>query len=568
MEASASRSNPDVCYVTPDLTEASRCFRCYCDSSFRNSLGATISADKCDSPCKGGWLSLINSTALRQIKLTQRASISNFVAVIRRYLDQVRRQLHPQRLHQSLHGRRSPLGMDLSRMSPGRTGSHLHRLLDRPRLDRHDRLVRQALREQGLWIGRDPVRITVRPLSAVCYRAPVSRADHSYTLDLLAFLPRCSCDSAYRNNLGGVVATDQCNSDCKGDTSTKCGGSYLNSVFSNAGLLSGLPAGWSAVGCTIDGPARALTGYNVDLGTSGATIPACIKVCADKGYSYSAMQYGSQCYCDSDLRNGLGTVVSDDQCSSPCKGDQSTSCGGSYRSNLFKSSNAPVSASSTVSASATSSASAAAATVSGAPGWTSIGCTQDGPSKALTSKFVDLGASATVEGCLKVCQDGGWALASLQYGSQCMCGASFSNNLGQSIPASSCPMACKGNSAQSCGGSYTSNSYKFTGSLVSSASSASSAPTASASSLTGGTWSYYGCASSSSATSWSSGGTGGYSQDTCEQTCLQKGSPIAALEYGGQCRCFAKQSDIGGRVKDEQCNMQCTANTQQFCGAG
>lgn len=55
-----------------------------------------------------------------------------------------------------------------------------------------------------------------------------------------------------------------------------------------------------------------------------------------------------------------------------------------------------------------------ATTANAAGGWSSLGCTQDGPSRALTGYSVDLKTGATVEAGLLVCQRKGFAMASLQ----------------------------------------------------------------------------------------------------------------------------------------------------------
>lgn len=159
---------------------------------------------------------------------------------------------------------------------------------------------------------------------------------------LFLLIIRCWCDSAFRNSLGAIVSDSQCSSPCLGSylspllpspllfssprrstsnsplltsflfagaTSTKCGGSYLNSVYTNSALLpssatstfssstaspstvgsSTLPSGWSAVGCTQDGAARALTGSLVDLGSS-ATVESCLAVCRQGGFVLAGLQ--------------------------------------------------------------------------------------------------------------------------------------------------------------------------------------------------------------------------------------------------------------------------------------
>ncbi|KAL7409262.1 hypothetical protein BDY24DRAFT_372641 [Mrakia frigida] len=440
-------------------------------------------------------------------------------------------------------------------------------------------------------------------------------AGKGYGMAGIQYGSQCYCDSAFRNSLGAIVSDSQCSSTCSGDASTKCGGSYLNSVYTNAALLSsssssatktsssssavasassaGLPSGWSVVGCTQDGDARALTGSSVDLGSS-ATVESCLAVCRSGGFVLAGLQYGSQCMCGSSFSNNLGAVISSSSCSMTCKGNTLQLCGGFYTTNTYR--YTPSLSSSSASRTSTSvSASASASSVVLPTGWTTVGCTQDGDARALTGSSTDLGNSATVEACLAVCLKGGFVLAGLQYGSQCMCGSTFSNNLGSVISSSSCSTPCKGNALQLCGGFYTTNTYRYTLSLSSSVpisstrvstriSSSSSIASSTASSTTSSsavptpspTYVYQGCAQDYP---WDPMAgrtlTGSYTQDPkmtnqmCWSICAKGGFALAGTQSFNECWCGnILDNGNGAPASEGDCNQSCVGDSSQKCGGG
>jgi hypothetical protein len=64
----------------------------------------------------------------------------------------------------------------------------------------------------------------------------------------------------------------------------------------------------------------------------------------------------------------------------------------------------------------------------------------------------------------------------------------------------------------------------------------------------------------------------GMTQEGCVNTCAEKGFAVAGVEYGRECYCadglgVADGGDVG-RVGDEQCNMLCSGDGGEYCGAG
>jgi hypothetical protein len=165
-------------------------------------------------------------------------------------------------------------------------------------------------------------------------------------------------------------------------------------------------------------------------------------------------RYSSQCRCGDSFENGMGQLLASSSCSMPCAGESDRSlscaalllfthsdsfpfpcsasagnsaelCGGSYIASTYvflgsASTSATTSVSSSIPSTSTSSAPASnsASTVPVPTGWTYLGCSQDGPARALTGYTTDLGSSATIAACLAVCVGKGYGIAGVQYGSQ------------------------------------------------------------------------------------------------------------------------------------------------------
>lgn len=90
-----------------------------------------------------------------------------------------------------------------------------------------------------------------------------------------------------------------------------------------------LPTGWSYSGCYIDN-AQGRIIANQQSDSSINTIESCIATCSGLGYSISAMESSSQCFCDNYIRNAGTTAVSDSPCAMPCSGNSSETCAISF----------------------------------------------------------------------------------------------------------------------------------------------------------------------------------------------------------------------------------------------
>ncbi|MGD0525634.1 MAG: WSC domain-containing protein [Polyangiaceae bacterium] len=83
-----------------------------------------------------------------------------------------------------------------------------------------------------------------------------------------------------------------------------------------------------------------------------------------------------------------------------------------------------------------------------------LGCYNDSATRDLPYNAYS-SSSNTVELCVATCKAAGYAYAGAQYGSQCFCG----NSYGGQGTSTNCNMACSGNGAETCGGSYANSVY-------------------------------------------------------------------------------------------------------------
>ncbi|KAI8974795.1 WSC-domain-containing protein [Trametes punicea] len=192
-----------------------------------------------------------------------------------------------------------------------------------------------------------------------------------FTMAGVEFSRECYCGNKIENQAGEPLPSVSCNMACAADPSSICGGNWALNLFkqttvaianpspapssassaaqpsasasvpSNSTNVSGLPAGWTAIGCAEDVPSRTL---NIDAFTSEQmTINGCISHCASLGHTMAGLEYARECYCGSKYVNGGGAPLPDSQCNMVCTGDSSKICGGPMALSVFKNTGAAAS---------------------------------------------------------------------------------------------------------------------------------------------------------------------------------------------------------------------------------
>lgn len=171
------------------------------------------------------------------------------------------------------------------------------------------------------------------------------------------------------------------------------------------------------LGCFTDSTSARVLGSSLNI--AGNTPAKCKAGCADAGYTYAGVEFGSQCFCGAALQQ---TLVPSTDCNYACPGDSAQTCGGFNAIQIF----------STV------------------PTWVSLGCYSDATNARTLSKSLNI-AGNTNKKCQDACLDAGYKYAGTEFGNQCFCGNTI-DNAGAPIAQSTCNKACAGDSTTTCGG--------------------------------------------------------------------------------------------------------------------
>ncbi|KIO26870.1 hypothetical protein M407DRAFT_234142, partial [Tulasnella calospora MUT 4182] len=361
------------------------------------------------------------------------------------------------------------------------------------------------------------------------------------------------CWCGYSNQLGGAttLTEDRCSMACSGDSSLKCGNSYVNSVYTRTSGSSALPApaGWTQLGCYMDQSARTLTsGSTVD--SSAMTVEKCMSYCGT-GAQYIGLESRTECYCGTTLNTNTKVAVTD--CLSSCVGDASEICGGSWRLTLFQrngatsSSSSSSSTSSTSSSASTTTSSSAAATSSTsslpAPaGWSYLGCYVDQDVRTLSGSSKLSWAGMTPTLCGAYCTSVGSQYFGTEAGNECYCGSLAATTTKKAD--SDCSTNCNGDASLKCGGNWRLSLYK----------------------TAAGRWTNLGCyldQSSRTLTSLSKQNWSVMTPALCAATCASYS--YFGTEAGNECYC-GNALTVNTPEPITDCSTNCAGDSSLKCG--
>lgn len=172
-----------------------------------------------------------------------------------------------------------------------------------------------------------------------------------------------------------------------------------------------------------------------DLDQNNMTVETCVAHCKGNEYRLAGLSYYGVCYCGETVSTAL---LPEDQCSFPCSGDSSETCGGDTQINIWMDPTFPkIEDQIDISE------------------YAPVGCWTDDASqgKALFYRQDNLDSSTlTTDKCLQSCLKGGFPFAGTEYGGECYCGVVVGNGTSLAADQSTCNMPCNGDSAQTCGG--------------------------------------------------------------------------------------------------------------------
>ncbi|KAI4215353.1 MAG: hypothetical protein LQ351_002253 [Letrouitia transgressa] len=185
----------------------------------------------------------------------------------------------------------------------------------------------------------DDAALTIEKCVQACITAGYIVAGAEYSHE-------CFCGNGIAN--GGKLAASEaeCNTNCAGDNTQKCGGGNRLSIYSRGALAvvdppgpqkTGLPGSWTYQGCITEGPAKRVWKYQI-INQNGNTATSCLSQCQKFGYQAAGLEYGSECYCGDvvDIAAAGSTPAPETDCNVKCSGDANYFCGGGNRLTWYK----------------------------------------------------------------------------------------------------------------------------------------------------------------------------------------------------------------------------------------
>lgn len=407
----------------------------------------------------------------------------------------------------------------------------------------------------------------------------------SYTLD-----PSQSQNTKFDVSIGGGAADTFKNA---GDLGTTCaslstgGGSTtttsstsstvisLTTTSSTATSSTAAPSStaFSSMGCYVDTTnPRALSGA-VYYDSAKMTIEECSTSCSR--FQYFGVEYGYECYCGNTIDTSSVPATTSD-CSFACPGNAQEKCGAGNRLNLYKNLQYSAAGNPTI------------------PGYIYQACYSDSTGSRTLSDSSTSSDTMTVEACAAFCN--GATYFGVEYGRECYCGSTIRVG-GTQQPATDCSMTCAGNGKEFCGAGNRMNIYKSgsastvivptstttsttsttpvpaitttsTTLSTSTTSTTPSSPTSTPNSPLSG-YTPLGCTTdSTTARVLASKSTSSASMTYAVCASFCSGYNYLGLEYGSECYCGNSYSAPTTSSPSTDCNMPCSGNSAQTCGAG
>ncbi|KAL7962473.1 heme peroxidase [Trichoderma compactum] len=299
--------------------------------------------------------------------------------------------------------------------------------------------------------------------------------------------------------------------------------------------------GYVLVSCWTEGDGvRALAGSA--YANDSMTLETCRDFCSS--YVYWGTEYGRECYCGNTLAKS-SEAAPIDQCNMVCGGDGGEFCGAGNRLELY---------STTVTQPPTPTGTLTHEPTVGA--YTLVGCWTEGQGDRALGQAATQAADMTNEACAEFCSD--YRYFGTEYGDECYCG-SFLSTSSSTAPLADCNMPCGGNQFEYCGASNRLELYinaNVTGGVPEQPAAA-------------GDFVFIGCQTEGNGTRALTGAataTGTMSDEACADFCDD--FTYFGTEYGSECYCGNTLDPTSLEAPASDCNMLCSGNELEYCGAG
>ena len=204
----------------------------------------------------------------------------------------------------------------------------------------------------------------VRTLDRAAYASDAMMVDacasycqgRNYALFGVEYGRECYCGNAVAAPASVAGSDAECAMPCRGDPAQTCGAASRISLWNNTlyvptrspptvGGGGGGSAQFAYLGCYTEGSGgRALgkspaAGSRSDAtGDARMTVELCAAYCAGKGYGYMGVEYGRECFCNSEGPVNGAARGPEADCAMTCAGDPTEWCGGPNRINVYKAS--------------------------------------------------------------------------------------------------------------------------------------------------------------------------------------------------------------------------------------
>ncbi|CAA7260364.1 unnamed protein product [Cyclocybe aegerita] len=197
--------------------------------------------------------------------------------------------------------------------------------------------------------------------------------------------------------------------------------------------IDGRPPEWEYRGCYRDSPSfRTLQGAY--MSSDNMTRDMCKAFCDIEGYALGGTEFGRECFCDHTYRFEFSES---EPCTMPCAGNPQETCGDINRLDIYRNINAFIPNVKNV-----------------VDGWSYKGCYLDpvNPRALSFTAHPEIGGGMSIEKCIATCKAHGYAIAGVEFRSECYCGNELADDVTHQVGEERCWLRCTGDPREYCGG--------------------------------------------------------------------------------------------------------------------